>query len=54
MCSSDLDWDDVRSAGDPHATALEFARSAFQHACVVCGWESSLAASAAGNPPPVR
>ena len=48
-----LDWDDVRAAGDPHATALEFARSAFQHACVVCGWDSSLAASAAGNPPPV-
>jgi hypothetical protein len=49
-----LDWDDVRAAGDPHATALEFARSAFQHACVVCGWDPSLAASAAGNPPPVR
>jgi hypothetical protein len=48
-----LDWDDVRAAADPHATALEFARSAFQHACVVCGWDSSLAASAAGNPPPV-
>jgi len=48
-----LDWDDVRAAGDPHATALEFARSAFQHACVVCGWDSWLAASAAGNPPPV-
>jgi Family of unknown function (DUF5996) len=49
-----LDWDDVLAAGDPHATALEFARSAFQHACVVCGWDASLAASAAGNPPPVR
>src|SRR5687768_4293866 len=28
-----LDWDDVQAANDPHATALEFARSAFRHAC---------------------
>ncbi len=49
-----LDWDDVRTAADPHATALEFARSAFQHACRVCGWDTGLAASAEGNPPPVR
>jgi hypothetical protein len=48
-----LDWDDVRSAPDPHATALGFARSAFQHACVVCGWDPALPASAAGDPPPV-
>jgi hypothetical protein len=27
-----LDWDDVRAADDPHATALEFARSALDHA----------------------
>src|SRR5918911_4243993 len=27
-----LDWEDVRSTPDPHATALEFARSAFRHA----------------------
>jgi hypothetical protein len=49
-----LDWDDVRSAADPHATALDFARSAFQHACAVCGWDTWLAASADGTPPPVR
>jgi Family of unknown function (DUF5996) len=49
-----LDWDDVQKAEDPHATALEFARSAFRHACVVCGWDSWLAATAEGNPPPVR
>jgi hypothetical protein len=49
-----LDWDDVRTAADPHATALEFARSAFQHACRVCGWDTGLAASAEGKPPPVR
>jgi hypothetical protein len=48
-----LDWDDVRSAPDPHATALGFARSVFQHACVVCGWDPALPASAAGAPPPV-
>ena len=39
---------------DPHAAALEFARSAFRHACVVCGWDMTLAASAEGTPPPVR
>ena len=49
-----LDWDDVRTAADPHATALEFARSAFQHACQVCGWDAGLAGSAEGNPPPLR
>jgi hypothetical protein len=48
-----LDWDDVRAAADPHAAALAFARSAFQHACVVCGWDPALAASAEGRPPPV-
>jgi hypothetical protein len=48
-----LDWDDVRSSDDPHAFALEFARSAFRHACLVCGWDEALAASAEGTPPPV-
>jgi Family of unknown function (DUF5996) len=48
-----LDWDDVRTAADPYAIALEFARSAFRHACVVCGWDPALAASAEGTPPPV-
>jgi len=49
-----LDWDDVTSAADPHATALDFTRSAFRHACTVCGWDTWLAASADGTPPPVR
>jgi hypothetical protein len=49
-----LDWDDVRAAADPRATALEFARSAFTHACEVCGWDAELTASAEGEPPPVR
>jgi hypothetical protein len=48
-----LDWDYVRSSPDPHATALEFARSAFAHACTVCAWDPALAASAEGTPPPV-
>jgi len=48
-----LDWNDVRAAPDPHGTALEFARSAFRHACAICEWDPSLAASADGAPPPV-
>ena len=48
-----LDWADVRTSADPHATALEFARSAFRHACAVCGWDPALAATADGTPPPV-
>src|SRR4051812_5581342 len=48
-----LDYDDARASGDPHATAVSFARSAFQHACVVCGWDPTLAGSAEGSPPPV-
>src|SRR5690242_4436256 len=31
-----LDWDDVVAASDSHAYALEFARSAFLHACMTC------------------
>jgi hypothetical protein len=48
-----LDWDDVRAADEPHVFALGFARSAFQHACTVCGWDPGLAGSAEGKPPPV-
>jgi Family of unknown function (DUF5996) len=49
-----LDWDDVIASMDPQATALEFAHSAFRHACLVCGWDPELPASAEGSPPPVR
>jgi hypothetical protein len=49
-----LDWDDVRSDPDPHAAALEFTRSAFGQACAACGWDTDLAATAEGTPPPVR
>jgi hypothetical protein len=48
-----LDWEDVRLSPDPHAVALDFARSAFRHACVVCKWDPALLASAEGTPPPV-
>ena len=49
-----LGWDDVRSAPDPAAAALEFARSAFRQACAACAWDMTLAVSADGSPPPVR
>jgi hypothetical protein len=49
-----LDWDDVQSEADPHALALDFARSAFRHACLVCEWDPALAATADGTPPPIR
>jgi Family of unknown function (DUF5996) len=48
-----LDLDDVLATPDPREAALTFARSAFRHACLVCGWDTALAASAEGNPPPV-
>ena len=48
-----LDWDDVRASADPYAAALEFTRSAFQHACIVCEWDPALADSAEGHPPPL-
>ena len=43
----------LRRAG-PARTALEFARSAFGHACMVCDWDPALLASTEGTPPPVR
>jgi hypothetical protein len=48
-----LDWDDLLASSDPHAAALEFARSAFRHACAVCAWDKALAGSADGTPPPL-
>jgi Family of unknown function (DUF5996) len=49
-----LDWEDVRQDDDPPGSALEFARSAFRHACLVCEWDPQLAETAEGTPPPVR
>jgi hypothetical protein len=48
-----LDWEDIRSTEDPRGLALEFAASAFAHACAVCDWDPALAASVRGDPPPV-
>jgi hypothetical protein len=49
-----LDWDDVRTADDPHAEALEFAHSLWRHACLVCEWDPALLASGEGVTPPVH
>jgi hypothetical protein len=48
-----LDVDDLAATSDPHAGALEFARSVFRHACAVCEWDPALAATADSHPPPV-
>lgn len=48
-----LDWEDIRAAPDPSAAALAFARSAADHACVVCGWDAGLSGSVQGTPPPL-
>ena len=49
-----LDWEAIRDSPDPHALVLEFARSAFLHACGVCNWDPWLAATVEGVPPPIR
>jgi Family of unknown function (DUF5996) len=48
-----FDWDDARSTPNPRQAALDFGLSAIRHACIVCGWNPDLAASAEGIPPPV-
>ena len=45
-----LDHDALSAVSDPHAAALAFARSAFEHACAVCEWDPALAVPV----PPVR
>ena len=49
-----LDWEDVCSAADPLAAALDFAHTTFHHTCQVCAWNPALLASAEGDPPPIR
>ena len=49
-----LEWEEIRDAPDPHALAVEFARSAFRHSCAVCDWDPALAATADEIPPPVH
>ena len=48
-----LDWDDARVARDPQEAVMEFGHSVIRHACTVCNWDTQLAASAEGIPPPV-
>ncbi len=48
-----LDWNEARESPDPHALALEFARSVFRHSCAVADWDPTLSASAEGTPPPI-
>ena len=48
-----LDWDDARTESDPRRAAIDFGLSAIRHACIVCGWDPTLAASADGVPPPL-
>jgi hypothetical protein len=48
-----LDCDDLRGSADPQALVVAFARSAFRHACAVCGWDPALSATIDGTPPPV-
>jgi Family of unknown function (DUF5996) len=48
-----LDWDAIRNEPDPHTAARAFGLSAIRHACAVCGWDPTLAASAVGDSPPV-
>jgi len=48
-----FDWDDVLASPDPRVAAVEFARSAFRHACTVCEWDPALLASEEGRPPAV-
>jgi Family of unknown function (DUF5996) len=49
-----LDWNDARASSDPHAAALEFARSVFRYSCEVCDWDAGLAASADNVPPVLK
>jgi Family of unknown function (DUF5996) len=48
-----LDWADVCQSSDPHGAGVEFAQSAFRHACLICGWDPVLPASIESKPPPV-
>jgi hypothetical protein len=49
-----LDWDDIRTASNPRAAAVEFAHSAFRQASLAGEWDTDLLDSTEGSPPPVR
>lgn len=49
-----LDHEAAAATDDPAQTVIDFCGEIFSHACNVCDWNPALAASAAGNPPPIR
>jgi hypothetical protein len=49
-----FDARDAASAPDPHAAALAFARTVAREVFVACNWDSELAGSIEGSPPPIR
>lgn len=48
-----LEWDDLLKTQNARQAAVDFAFSAFRHACASCEWDPALAATAMGRPPPV-
>lgn len=49
-----LDHEAAAATDDPHQTVIDFCQRIFSHACEVCDWDMALAASAEGDPPPIR
>lgn len=49
-----LDHEEAAATGNPQQAVIDFCGEIFSHACSVCDWNPALAASAAGDPPPVR
>lgn len=49
-----LDHEEAAATGDPEQAVVDFCGAIFSHACEVCEWSPDLAASAAGDPPPIR
>jgi hypothetical protein len=49
-----LEWADLEADHDPHGAAVTFGRSIIAHGCAACDWDPALAASAQGDPPPIR
>ncbi|MCB0862636.1 MAG: hypothetical protein KDB66_05410 [Solirubrobacterales bacterium] len=49
-----LDHEEAAATGNPEQAVIDFCGEIFSHACAVCDWNPALAASAAGDPPPIR
>ena len=49
-----LDHEEAAATGNPEQAVIDFCGEIFSHACSVCDWNPALAASAAGDPPPIR